>query len=248
LKNLKNKELLKRARRFYDEKNYQESLTYLSQIIEIDSMDNELSENAFVMMGNIFHIQGQIGKAIKAFQKVIELNPDHIDASISLSILYNDIGKYEEGEGQFNKSFKNIKNSQKISSNSNEKIQINKKLSAKHYELAELYFSFDRFDEALAEFNKSIVLDPKNLTLQLKLAKVYSKKNFSNKAAEVLNKLKSENPEYIPGRIGLGVFLYGQGRVLDARLEWQKVLSLKPSNDEAKMYLSMSERADETAL
>ena len=35
-----------------------------------------------------------IGKAIKAFNKVLSLEPNHTDASISLSVLYNPINQY----------------------------------------------------------------------------------------------------------------------------------------------------------
>ena len=61
---------------------------------EVTSL-NPKNFEAYFYMGNIFHIQGQLGKAIKAFNKVIELDPNHTDAAISLSVILNDIGRYE---------------------------------------------------------------------------------------------------------------------------------------------------------
>ena len=55
---------------------------------------------------------------------------------------------------------------------------INKKFASKHYELADLYLSYNRYDEALFEFNKVVGLDPENLEARIKISKVYAKKGF----------------------------------------------------------------------
>ena len=74
-----------------------------------------------------------------------------------------------------------------------EDVHINKKFSVKHFELAELYLTYNRFDEALFEYKKSSALDPENLDIKLKMAKVLAKKGFISKAIDELKKLKNEN-------------------------------------------------------
>ena len=150
---------------------------------------NPESTDAYFFIGNIFHIKGQLGKAVKAFNKVVELDPNHTDAAISLSVILNDIGKYEQAKDIFEKANEKVKKE----STGVQDPHINKKFAQKHYEIAEMYFSYNRYDESLFEYNKASKLDPENLEASIKIAKVYSKKGYVSKAIEVLRKLKSEN-------------------------------------------------------
>ncbi|OFZ25147.1 MAG: hypothetical protein A2381_11940 [Bdellovibrionales bacterium RIFOXYB1_FULL_37_110] len=240
--NNKESDLINKARDFYNRGKYKEAKILLNDIID----SNGKSAEAFYYLGNIFHIDGEIGKAIKAFNKVLELDPCHTDASISLSILYNDIGKYEEGKKIFDQTNERIK-SRKTKENVEDR-HINKKFAEKHYELAEMYMSYNRYDEALYEYNKVNALNPEHLETRIKVAKVYSKKGFVSKAFDELRKLKTENPGFIPARIALGILFYGNGKVLEAQNEWRNVLVKDPYNSEAKMYLNLSETATETSI
>jgi tetratricopeptide (TPR) repeat protein len=233
------KELLDKGRDFYKKGNFKAALEVLLDLIEVDGKNTE----GFFLLGNIFHQRGEIGKAIKAFQKTLELDPNHTDAAISLSVVYNDIGKYEEGQKIFSKAQERVK-----SKNQGVDPHINKKFSQRHYELAEFYMTYQRYDEALFEYNKAIQLDRDNLEARIKIAKVYAKKGFTNKAIEELKTLKNEHPTYIPGFLALGVLHYGNGNVLDAQSEWEKVLSKEPFNKQAAMYLNLSKTATETSL
>ncbi|MBL7664167.1 MAG: tetratricopeptide repeat protein [Bacteriovoracaceae bacterium] len=224
----------------FEQQEYRKAQMIFNEIIENDENKTE----AFFYLANIFHIKGELGKAIKAFQKVLTLDPNYTDAAISLSVLLNDIGRYEEARSIFDSANEKVKKTTQGIEDSH----INKKFAIKHEELAELYLSYNRYDEAVFEFNKAIGLNPENLELRIKLAKVYSKKGFVSKATEELKKLKNEYPGYIPCRIALGLLQYGNGNILEAHTEWQNVLSIEPKNEEAKMYLNLSKDAQETNL
>ncbi len=238
-----NEQLLKSARECFDKLEYKKAQVVLSEIIEAD--DNNVE--AFFLLANIFHINGEIGKAIKAFNKVLMLNPEHTDAAISLSVLYNDIGQYEEARKIFETANERVKGKTK-GAGLLEDVHINKKFASKHYEIADLYLSYNRYDEALFEYNKVIGLNPENLEAKIKIAKVYAKKGFIAKAIEELRTLKNEEPNYAPARIALGVLHYGNGNVLEAQSEWEKVLLKDPYQAEASMYLNLSRTATETNL
>lgn len=205
---------------------------------------NPSNTNAYFYLGNIFHIKGVLGKAIKAFNKVLELDPKHTDASISLSVILNDIGRYEQAKEVFDSANKHVK--KEGSSVADPKL--NKSFSLKHFELAEMYFSYNRYDEALFEYNKAISLDSDSLEIRIKIAKVYSKKGFMTKAIDELRSLKSEFPNYVPARVALGLLHYGQGNILEAQTEWENALYKDPSNDEVQMYLDLAKNATETNL
>lgn len=238
-----NEQLLKTARECFDKQEYKKAQVVLNEIIDSDDKNIE----ALFLLANIFHINGEIGKAIKAFNKVLNLNPEHTDAAISLSVLYNDIGQYDQAKKVFDTANDRVKGKNKGTGLHEDK-HINKKFASKHYELADLYLSYNRYDEALFEFNKVVGLDPENLEARIKISKVYAKKGFVVKAIEELRNLKNEEPSYAPARIALGVIHYGNGNVIEAQTEWEKVLIKDPFNSEASMYMNLSKTATETRI
>jgi tetratricopeptide (TPR) repeat protein len=241
LENVKLSDLLKKAKEAFQKNDLKTASLFLNEIIE----QNPNATEAFFYLANVFHVRGELGKAIKAFQRVLELDPHHTDAAISLSVIYNDIGKYEEAKIIFEKANNQVKTTQ------NQGISdphLNKKFSLKHYEIAEMYLSYGRADEALFEYNKASTLDPDNLEIRIKVAKTYAKKGFTSKAFEELKRLKNEHPAYMPARIALGLLYYGNGNIIEAQAEWQNVLSRDPNHPDAVMYLQLSRSATETTV
>jgi len=208
---------------------------------------NPKNPKPFFALANIYHRRGELGKAIKAFSKVLELDPCHTEAAISLSVIYNDIGKYEEAKKIFEAASERVK-AASATTGPVDDIHVNKKFSQRHFELAEQYFTYCKYDDALFEYSKASSLDVENAEIKLKIAKVYAKKGLVNKAAEELRKLKAERPHYIPARLALGLIFYGAGNIIEAQQEWMKILAIAPDNSEAKTYLSLAENATETTL
>ncbi len=234
-------DLLKKAKEAFQKNDLKTASLLLHEVID----QNANSTEAFFYLANVFHVRGELGKAIKAFSRVLELDPNHTDAAISLSVIYNDIGKYEEAKAIFEKANNQVKNTQGSGLTDP---HLNRKFSLKHYEIAEMYASYGRFDEALFEYNKAAALDSDNLEIRIKIAKNYTKKGFTSKAFEELKRLKNEHPGYMPARIALGLLYYGNGNVIDAQAEWQNVLSREPAHPEATMYVNLSRGATETTV
>ncbi len=241
MENVKLSDLLKKAKEAFQKNDLKTAGLFLNEIIE----QNPNATEAFFYLANVFHVRGELGKAIKAFSRVLELDPHHTDAAISLSVIYNDIGKYEEAKAIFDKANNQVKNSQQQGISDP---HLNKKFSLKHYELAEMYVSYGRCDKALFEYNKAASLDSDNLEIRIKIAKTYTKKGFTSKAFEELKRLKNEQPGYMPARIAMGLLYYGNGNIIEAQAEWQNVLSREPNHPEATMYVNLSRSATETNI
>ena len=235
-------ELLEKGLSLFSRGEYKKSEKLLSEVLEI----NKLNTKAIFCLANIFHIKGELGKSLKAFKKVLELEPFHTDAAVSLSVIYNDIGQYEDAKKVFEQANQRVR--KKTTNQSIEDGHINKKFAVKHFELGDLYNTYQRYDEALFEYNKAISLDSSHLEIRIKVAKVYAKKGFHSKAFEELQRLQNENPSYLEARIALGVLYYGKGKILEAQNQWEKVLIKDPHNKEAGMYLNLSRTATETSL
>src|SRR5207248_9674227 len=109
---------------------------------------------------------------------------------------------------------------------------IDRKFAVKHLEMADLYFRYRRYDEAIEEYSKAALLDPTALDIRIRRAKAYAKKGFLTRAMQELQQLKGEAPHYLPARIQLGLLHYSQGNILDAELEWEAVVSFDEKNRE----------------
>ncbi len=241
MESLKLNDLMRKAKEAFQKNDLKTAGLFFSEIIDA----NPNATEAYFYQANIFHMRGELGKAVRAFNRVLELDPHHTDASISLSVILNDIGKYEEAKAVFEKANTHVKMTPQQGL---AEPHLNRKFSLKHYETAEMYASYQRWDEALFEYNKAIALDPDNLDIRIKIAKLYSRKGFTSKAVEELKRLKNEHPGYLPARMALGLLYYGNGNIIEAQAEWQGVTTRDPSHAEAIMYLNLSRGATETRL
>ncbi len=187
--------------------------------------------------GVLRYLQGQLAPTVESLKKALLLDPKHTDAAICLSVLYNDIGKYDEAKRVFEQANQSV-----TAKASLENSEINRKFAVKHLEIADLYFRYRRFDEAIEEYGKAILLEPSNLEIRIRRAKAYAKKGFLTRSMQELQQLKHEYPEYIPARIQLGLLHYSQGNVLDAELEWEAVLEIDADHREAQAYLKMAQQ------
>lgn len=190
--------------------------------------------DAHYLRGVSQYLQGKLPPAITALKKCLELDPRHTDAAICLSVLYNDLGKYEEGKRVFELANHSVAH-QRVGDDPS----IDRKFCVKHLEIADLYFRYRRYDEAIEEYGKAILLDPTALDARIRRAKAYAKKGFLGRAMQELQSVKGDHPGFLPARIQLGLLHYSQGNILDAELEWQGVLSINSQNREAINYLEM---------
>ncbi len=192
--------------------------------------------DGYHLEGVLFSYTGKIGKAIESFRKALKIDPKHTDTAICLSVLLNDIGRYDEAKKVFEHANTSI-----AEKRPGDDRAVDRKFSVKHVELADLYYRYKRFDEAIEEYSKAIQLDPKNLEVFIKRSKAYYKKGFVSRAIQELQTLKKENPGYTRVRIQLGLFHLNQGNVLDAELEWETALEFDPNNKQIKDYLKLAQ-------
>ena len=196
------------------------------------------SADAHYLLGVSNYFQGKLGPTLTNLRKSLEIDPRHTDAAICLSVLLNDIGKYDDAKLVFEQANQSV-----AQKKTGDDLEVDRKFAVKHLELADLYFRYRRYDEAIEEYSKAALLDPFTVDIRIRLAKAYAKKGFLTRAMQELQQLKTEYPSHLAARIQLGLLHYSQGNVLDAELEWEGVLDIDPSNRETLAYIEMAKRA-----
>lgn len=216
------------------QKEFTKAEIYIRQKMKNDPQNPD----AYYLLGVMYYFQGQVPLTVENLRKALSLDPRHTDAAICLSVLYNDIGKYEEAKRVFEQANQSV-----AFKRGGDNLRVDKLFAVKHLELADLYFRYRRYDEAIEEYSKAARLDPLTLDIRIRRAKAYAKKGFLTRSIQELQQIKREHPQYIPARIQLGLLHYSQGNILDAELEWENVKVIDPNNREAQAYLTMATKA-----
>lgn len=230
-------DLLSSAKEFFRSGRYAASEPLLNQLILNGAKDREI----FHMLGTIYYDQGKFNKAIRAFKRALEIDPSFTDASVGLSIILNDLGRYDEGKKVFEEAKGLL-----AKGGAKEDPYVNEKLALKHDELGELYFRYQRFMEALEQYYKALNLSSRKPELTMKVVETLIKVGESAKALKELRSLINAYPTFLTARLKLGVSLYESGDTLAAVEEWERVLERQPENSEAKRLLSLAQATGQT--
>lgn len=211
-------------------------------LLELDDSGQGNAETQYIL-GTIFHRENRFSEAVERFQRALQLDPQFTDAAISLSIIYNDTGHYQEGKKVFEQA--ELAASRKSGSPS-PSVVVSKEISEKHLELGNLYRSLQRFDEAANEFLKASRIDPQNIEARILLAKTHGQRGQMKLAQQELENLVRENPDHISARVHLALLYYAIGNVVDAQIELHEAQLKDPNNRQVKMYLELTKQATES--
>jgi tetratricopeptide (TPR) repeat protein len=225
-------DLLTSAREYFRENNYSLAEPLLNQLI----LKNAKSPEVFQMLGTIYYDLGKFNKAIRAFRRALELEPSFTDASVGLSIILNDIGKYEEGRKVFEEA-RDLLNKQVT----NEDPYLNEKFSIKHDELGEMYFHHGRFKEALDQYFKALSLSSRKPELTMKIVECFVRLDEGDKAVKELRGLIKDFSGFLSARVRLGKMLYDAGDVQGAIEQWEATTHRDPNHSEAQRLLRQAQ-------
>jgi tetratricopeptide (TPR) repeat protein len=234
-----NEDILGEAREYFIDGNYRMAEPLLQQML----LQNTRNPEVYQMLATIYYDKGQFSKAIKTFKRALEIDPTYTDASVGLSIILNDLGKYDEGKQVFIDAQTQL---EKRSGKSDP--FIDEKLSSKHEELADLYYQYKRYNEALEQLLKAQKLSSRRAEITMRIAEVYVQLGQSDRAVKDLRTLIREYPHFIPARLKLGVIYFNTNNIAEATEQWENILMRDPQHPEALRYLKMAQAAGITSI
>ncbi|MCB0363122.1 MAG: tetratricopeptide repeat protein, partial [Bdellovibrionales bacterium] len=196
--------LLVMAKDYFKENKYSSAEPILNQLI----LQGTKSADIFQMLGTIYYDQGKFNKAIRAFRRALEIEPSLTDASIGLSIILNDLGRYDEGRKVFEEAQVMLERHKAQADP-----YVNEKLAIKHDELGELYCRYNRVKEGLDQYYKALSLSSRKPELTMKIADCYIKLEDFKRAILELKNILRDFPSFSTARIRLGQLYYDSGQV-----------------------------------
>lgn len=232
-------ELFEDADRLFRDNDYVAAEPMLNQLV----LNSFRRPEVYHMLGTIYYDQGKFKKAIRAFERALEIDPGFTDSSVGLSIILNDLGRYEEGRKVFNEA--KIMLSQKAKTGDD---QINEKFASKHEELGDLYYRYERYEEALREFRLALGLTKRKAEIQLHIADCFFETEDTSQAIRELKAILKDNSKYIPALLRLGKAFYDLKQIPEAVEQWEQVLALESNNQTARDYLRLVQTVQVTSL
>jgi tetratricopeptide (TPR) repeat protein len=196
------------------------------------------------MLGTIYHDQGKFNKAIRSFKRALELDPSFTDSSIGLSIILNDLGRYEEGQKIFDEARTMLAaKAQRGDPN------LNEKFATKHDELGELYMRHNLFEDALEQFLKAFQLTSmRRPEIGVSIAECYLHLGNKPQALKELRQVVREYPHFVPARLTLGKCFYDSQQIPEAIEQWEAIVRVEPHNQTALDYLRLAQTIQVTHI
>jgi tetratricopeptide (TPR) repeat protein len=232
-------DILVEARESFIAGNYQLAEPILQQLI----LKNSRNPEVFQMLATIYYDKGQFNKAIRTFKRALEIDPTYTDASVGLSIILNDLGRYDEGKQIFQEAQKLLDRRKNVSDP-----YLDEKIASKHEELAELYVQARRYNEALDQLLKAQKLSSRKAEISMRIADCFVHLQNNENAIKELRNLIREYPHLNSARIKLGQIYFGMQNVAEATEQWENVLIRDPRNPEALRLLNMANATGITTL
>lgn len=147
-------------------------------------------------LGVYYQKQGNTVKAIEEYGRVLDLDPDDIEAHNNLGVIYkeqNDLGKAEM-------HFTHV-------------ISLNPAMDEAHNNLGLIYYLKGNQRGAVSEFQKALELNPDNLMSQINMGLIYKLQGLELKAIDTLEKVLSIEPFHSEAHYNLAILYEGLGHL-----------------------------------
>ena len=102
-------------------------------------------------------------------------------------------------------------------------------------ELANVYYDARRFDLAIPWYEAALAIDAKNVSASTDLAICYYYTNEIDRALAQIDRSLAVDPRHVKSLLNQGIIRYGKEDLKGAAESWEKVMSIAPESDEARM-------------
>lgn len=218
------------GKKAYEDKKTDSALVYLENVIK----EKQTFADVYNMLGLLYYSKSRFEDAITAFKQALRLNPNYTEAGLNLTIVYNELGRYGESAGVYEKAQEGKKDTEYYLDP-----YIRGKLANMHAELGKIYKDLSHYNDAAEEYIKALKLRPEFVDVRVNLGIVYRDNKELDASKREFEEALKINPTFPDAIIQLGLTYYMMEQFDNAKREWLKVLNLRPGDKMAKMYMNL---------
>jgi len=164
-------------------------------------------------LGVSSHNRGEMAKAIQAYRKVIEIDPNYIEAYNNLGIIYQEMGDLESALKTYQRA-----------------IEINPKYEKGLNNIGILLHLRGEDEKALEAFNKVLAINPNHIESHINLGTLHKKRGQSEKGIESYQKALAINPHHGETHYNLGLLYEQMGKTDLAIYHYQQFVLLSSAS------------------
>lgn len=191
------------------------------------------------LLGLSVALLGQTERALRHFERALELNPRYIEAHIHRGILLNELGRSEEAEAAFRAA---VAHGEGDSGAGGYSRPVAAKLANLHAQVGDAYAEAGSTPEAIDQYRRAVELGPGFHDLRYRLARLLLESGRPLEAREELEGILKEHPDFLDAAASLGLALYLAGDAAAAREQWARCRNRRSADARLDAFLAMAER------
>jgi len=154
----------------------------------------EIESVVYLFLGDAYLEQEMLDKAIVAYEKAVEGNPNYARARDYLGVAYGEKGMYDKAVAQFEQA-----------------IEIDSRYAAAYYNLGVAYTELRMYDEAIAAYKKAVEINPEHTEAHNGLGLAYYFEKMYDEAIATYERAIGINPNFADAYNNLAVACYDNG-------------------------------------
>ncbi len=176
-----------------------------------------------------FQKQRRYGEAATAWRRVIEVDPQDLQANSNLAAALLATGRREEAAAQLRRT-NELKLRKAAADNPSD--------PAPHNALGVLLLDAGRPEDAIVEFRTALGLEPNSAPAHANLGRALTSQGDWDRALTEFLRAIAIQPGYAPAHYYLGVALAGRGRTVEAIGQWREAVTCDPDYPQAQDALA----------
>ncbi len=164
--------------------------------------------------------QGNLWEAVSTYQKIISIDPMHLDAHVSLGIVYLYLAEHDKAYYAFRKA-----------------LSIDDSHMESLLACGDIKMVQEKWSEAEAYYRRALDIDPGNKEARLNLGTLYVNYGELNKAFMEYKRLLEVRPYDEDALLSLGLVYQWKKEYDKAEITFKKVLSVEPGSKRAFLFL-----------
>lgn len=195
--------------------------TLFEHALDVDP-DNHVAHN---ILAKIKKNKGEIREAIRHYTASIRIRPNYLSAFVNLAQLHEKTGAADKARELYRTA-----------------LAVDPRFTDALVGLGVSLAAEGRLDAASAKFRRALEIDGRCVEARFNLARVLRLQKKLDKAVDLLAVIVRQAPGFIPALFETGDILLRNGRLAEAEVWFEKVLTVDPGHDAAQQALKQVRR------
>lgn len=187
--------------------------------------------------GLFFHERGNYDRAQAEFLQALKINPAYIEAALNLSIIWNDLGRYEDAKKVYADAVSRAKSKTDVL-----EPPVAQRVVNLYAEIGDIYAQAGLWERAVKSYREGLAIAPNYHDVRMRLAQVLLDSRETASAISELETVVKANPDLTAARLMLGFAYLAFGYKVQAVATWKAILAKEPEHPRALAYLRLVEK------